>query len=132
MKKKKVWTPGHKETVRDETIVVKEPTRETEFEVQAYIWNELRSLGINARGEVKSKFCGRAMVRFDVAVFDDKGVLSGIIECKREGKTGDNWTETRQGTRYAQFGVPIRLVSGMSQAQSLVKDAANGSLWIQS
>ena len=50
---------------------VKEPTSPTEFEIQAYVWTELRKKGVNARGEVKAKFARRSTVRFDVAIFKD-------------------------------------------------------------
>ena len=120
---------ARQETKRDVTVLVCEPTHCTEFEVQAVIWAGLRSLGINARGEVKCKFAGRAQVRFDIAVFQD-GELAGLIECKRAEKQCDSsWEETRQGKRYSQFGVPVRLVRGMDDATKLLLDAARGALW---
>ena len=116
-------------TTRDESIQVVEPTHETEFEIQAELWSGLRRLGFNARGEVRCQFAGRAQVRFDVAVFDG-GALVGVIECKREGKqAGSDWSATRQGARYSQFGVPIRLVRGMGDVRALLADAEEGKLW---
>ena len=117
------------ESKRDLTIEPKEPTHEPEFEVQATIWHGLRALGINARGEVKTVFAGRAQVRFDIAVFCD-GKLTGIIETKcRGGGSCKGWNNTRQGQRYSQYLVPIRLVYGMKQAMQLLEDAALGELW---
>lgn len=122
---------AHKEHVRDQTLVVVEPKRPTEFEIQATLWVGLRALGINARGEVKTKFAGRSQVRFDVAVFETGGLV-GVLEIKREGKQlGTDWTTTRQGQRYGQFGVPVRLVRGMSDAEAAIEDARNGRLWKQ-
>lgn len=118
--------PGYKELVMDK---VKEPTVWTEFEVQAYLWSNLRQLEFNVRGEVKAVYAGRQRVRFDLAVFED-GNLVGIIEVKaRPRKHKNGWENTRQGSRYKQYGVPIRLVYGMDQAQECVLDAEKGRLW---
>ena len=62
--------------------VVVEPSVATEFEVQAVVWLGLRRLGVNARGEVKTRYDGRRCVRFDVAIFEG-GVLIHIIEIKK-------------------------------------------------
>jgi len=99
---------------------VREPTSPTEFEVQAYVWTELRSRGVNARGEVKAKFARRSTVRFDIAIFTD-GKLSQIVEIKKakvNHKT--TWEETRQGHRYNQFGVPVTILYGMEDAEKFV------------
>lgn len=123
------WQPAFKETVRDCSIAVVEPTHTTEFEVQAYLWSSLRALGYNARGEVKCRFKNRAQVRFDIAVFEG-GKLSGLIEVKRaEKQANTDWTGTRQGIRYGQFGVPVRLVKGMEDAARVIADAEAGALW---
>ncbi len=99
---------------------VKEPTGHTEFEVQAYVWHRLRSLGVNARGEVKTKYKGKAYVRFDIAVFDN-GSLSHIIEIKRSAiKHKTSWEDTRQGQRYNDFGVPVTILYGMEDAIKFV------------
>jgi hypothetical protein len=100
---------------------VKEPAAETEFEVQAYLWNELRKLGVNARGEVKTQYAKRSWVRFDVAIFDAGG-LAHIIEVKRSPinhKT--TWEDTRQGKRYNEFGVPVTIIYGMKHAEEFIK-----------
>jgi len=39
-------------------------------------------------------------------------------------KHKSSWEETRQGTRYNDFGVPVKIVYGHEQAKSLVHDAA--------
>lgn len=71
------WRPAFKETVRDRSIDVVEPTHATEFEVQAFLWSALKQLGINARGEVKCRFKGRA-----------GGLTQGEImnKCKTQGR----------------------------------------------
>ncbi len=100
---------------------VDEPTMETEFEVQAYLWTELRKLGLNARGEVKTQYAKRSWVRFDVAIFED-GQLVHIIEVKRSPinhKT--TWEDTRQGKRYNEFGVSVTIIYGMKHAEEFIK-----------
>ena len=106
-----------------------EPNQPSEFEIQATIYAGLQNIGINARGEVKAKFTEKTQVRFDIAVFE-LGSLVGIIEVKKskiQHKT--TWEATRQGTRYKQFNVPIRLVYGMNDAMDLLQDAEKGKLW---
>ncbi len=126
---KKAFKPARTESLRDRSVAVSEPTHQTEFEIQALLWSELRKLGVNVRGEVKCIFSGRAVVRFDLAVFED-GRLVGLIECKREGKQTDSeWSETRQGRRYAQFGVPVLLVRGHGDALKVIEAATRGQMW---
>lgn len=101
---------------------VTEPTIPSEFEVQAYVWNELQKKGVNVRGEVKTIFSGRSTVRFDLAVFDD-GNLTHIIEIKKSPiKHKHKWENTRQGFRYRQFGVPVFIIYGLEQAKQFVED----------
>lgn len=98
-----------------------EPNHPTEFEVQAYVYTELRRLGYNARGEVKAQYAKRAYCRFDIAIFKD-GKLDKIVEIKRSSinhKT--SWRDTRQGTRYNDFGVPVVIIYGMPEAQGFIK-----------
>lgn len=111
--------------------MINEPKHDSEFEVQAFIWNGLRGLGINVRGEVTVLIARRQKVRFDLAVFKEEALV-GIIEVKaRPVSHKTTWHQTRQGVRYASFGVPIRLVYGMDQAAQLLADASNGGLWIE-
>lgn len=127
---RQAFTAGRKVTTRDVSVVVIEPDRPTEFEIQAVIWRGLRDLGINARGEVCSVFAGRAKVRFDIAVFGTDG-LAGIIEVKVSSiRHASDWQATRQGSRYGQFHVPVRIVYGMSEAEALLEDAKRGDLWL--
>jgi hypothetical protein len=106
---------------------IEEPKKQSEFEVQAYLWFSLRNLGINARGEVKVKFPDggkRSRCRFDVAIFED-GFLSGILEVKAsvtKHKSERGWLGTRQGVRYNSFGVPVRIIYGQMQAESFVEE----------
>lgn len=100
---------------------VKEPSCETEFEVQAYLWNELVKRGINARGEVKAQYQKKMYVRFDIAIFEN-GELKQIIEIKRNKKAHKTcWEDTRQGFRYNEFGVPVTILYGMYDVNEFLK-----------
>lgn len=101
---------------------VNEPTVPTEFEVQAYLWNKLKEKGINARGEIKTKYEKKFTVRFDIAIFND-GKLAHIIEIKKSKiKHKTTWENTRQGYRYKQFGVPVTILYGMEDAINFLKN----------
>jgi hypothetical protein len=107
-------------------LKIKEPTNTSEFEIHALVYMELRRLGINARGEVKVPFHDttnrRAVCRFDIAIFED-GFLVGIIEIKAgvtKHKKPGGWMETRQGSRYSTFGVPVAIIYGKDQAQQFI------------
>ena len=115
---------------------IPEPTKHTEFEIQAYLYTQLRLLGYNIRGEVnvryKSSWKNRAKCRFDLADFSG-GVLRGIIEVKSrpiKHKTEDGWLGTRQGSRYNDYFVPVRLILGMDDAINFVNTViTNKTLW---
>jgi hypothetical protein len=107
-------------------LQIKEPTHESEFEIHALVYMGLRALGINARGEVKVPFVSntnrRAVCRFDIAIFED-GFLVGIVEIKagvRKHKKANGWLDTRQGSRYSSFGVPVAIIYGREQAQQFI------------
>lgn len=101
--------------------------RWSEFEVQAYLWSELRLL-MDIRGEVIHTFPDKSKVRFDLAVFNGPR-LAVIIECKYEGKQRhSNWIGTQQGSRYSKFGVPVLLIRGQSEAQKLVAKSLAGGV----
>lgn len=112
---------------------MREPTWDSEFEVQAWLWSELRALGVNVRGEVKYRLANRAYCRFDLAEFSADGALIGVIEVKArpvKHKTAEGWAGTRQGRRYGALSVPVVLICGMEQARALVESTKNaGSLF---
>ena len=111
--------------------MLKEPTRPSEFEVQAWLWSELRSLGFNVRGEVKYRLDGgkhsprKPYCRFDLAEFRD-GEIVGVIEVKSapiKHKSVGGWKDTRQGRRYLSLPIPLHVVYGMADAERLVERA---------
>jgi hypothetical protein len=97
----------------------------TEFEVQAYLYEQLRSLRHNVRGEIKTK-CGTC--RFDLVVVED-GRPVRLIEVKK-GQPPINLKKVvravkhsrrKQIARYEQFGLPVDSVCGLAEAKQYVE-----------
>ena len=96
------------------------PKRESEFEVQAYLYHTLRERGFDVRGEVTSR---QRSARLDLVVFNRR-VAVLIIEVKRT-LVRRNWARTRvlvpdstgeQLEGYRRLGAPVRYVPSMSSA----------------
>lgn len=97
----------------------------SEFEVQAFVFSELRKLGIDVRGEVIHKITnagGRGRVcRFDLVIFKNR-TATAIVEIKGESSTGKPGANVngRQLIRYREYGIPVFFVRGMEQAQDFI------------
>lgn len=97
----------------------------SEFEVQAYVYHELKRLGLLVRGEVKSR-CGTC--RFDLVVFVGNRPVR-IIEVKKGRpalgtKTANaqiKKTRARQIRQYGKFGIPVDSIVAMRQARIYVE-----------
>lgn len=115
---------------------ISEPTKPTEFEIQAWLWNSLTMMGFNIRGEVVAQFQDggykRQKCRFDLVHFED-GKPLGIIEVKpsrTKHKSENGWVDTRQGRRYHCYKLPVKIVYGMADAIDLAEHASvTGRLW---
>jgi hypothetical protein len=107
------------------------PEGHSEFEVQAWLYMQLRNSGRDVRGEVKTLYepkCNRTrkkaqFCRFDLVEYRE-GVAVHVYEVKanpvkhRAGIEG-----TRQGQRYNQFGVPVTFVYGQDGAEAIARAA---------
>ena len=108
---------------------IKYPEIESEFEVQAFLYSELKKKGIDARGEVQTHGAfglrpSKASCRFDVVVFENKKAIL-ILEIKARKVRHKNGVEnTRQGMRYPNFGVPVQFIYGMSDAIDFLESFA--------
>jgi hypothetical protein len=89
--------------------------RPSEFEIQAYLYCELRRFGYDARGEVSTK---DGDCRFDVVVFVGRKPRR-IIEVKKSRKQ----YRSKQIEYYRSYGVKVVSVCGMEQAKELIRKA---------
>lgn len=107
--------------VSDEWKIPAPHYRPSEFEVQAFLWSGLKSLGIDVRGEVRwQQKKPRIHCRFDLVIYEEAKAVR-IIEVKAAPvKHKHGLHNTRQGTRYCKFGVPVTFVYGMSDAQEFL------------
>ena len=83
----------------------------SEFEVQSFIFQTLKLMGWDVRGEVPVK--GRSR-RLDLVVFDKSKNPIRIIEVKRSKRSKNSKTD--QITEYRRYGVDLDLVCGMKAA----------------
>ena len=94
----------------------------TEFEIQAYLYHALASLGYTVRGEVTTR-CGTC--RFDLVAYYC-GSPVRIIEVKKGKGRHPNpgalqRKREKQLARYRVFGVPVDGVFSLSKAREYVE-----------
>lgn len=101
------------------------PEVHSEFEVQAFLFSELKLAGFDARGEVQvhglfGQRSTKASCRFDIVIFKDKQAIM-VLEVKaRSVKHKSGVENTRQGKRYPLFGVPVYFIYGMEDAKEFL------------
>lgn len=95
----------------------------TEFEVQAFIFSELKKSSVDVRGEVSYKdYRTRKFYRFDLVIYKDNMPVE-IVEVKANLVKHRNGVEnTRQAKKYRQFGVKVTFVYGMSDAAKFITE----------
>lgn len=100
---------------------IKYPYKESEFEIQAAIFNRLKELGYDVRGEVTDiqpeREKGFRQSRFDLVVFENKKAKF-IIEVKNYKKTNFN---TRQDLKYLQYEAELIYCSSINGIEDLIK-----------
>jgi hypothetical protein len=97
------------------------PKAACEFEAQAQLYNKLRSLGLNARGEVVvPKQPGQRGCRFDLAVFNSAGTdLLLVIEVKRGPRKRWPW----KLAYYRRIcGAPVLLCQGTDDVERCLQE----------
>jgi hypothetical protein len=92
------------------------PSKPSEFEVQASLYNALKNAGLDVRGEVKVS--GRRKLgvkyrgaRFDLVVYQGK-VPVILIEVKKSLNAKSN---TNQLSRYREWGYRVMVCAGMER-----------------
>lgn len=103
-----VLTPG----------MISPPQSETEFEIQAWLWGELRRLGFNARGCVGTD-AGDVM---DLVIFDEDDHARCVVETKKGHKANRCARSKNQRQRYELYGVPVVSVCGMASAVEFARN----------
>lgn len=89
------------------------PLETSEFEIQVIVYNELKKVFKNVRGEFHVKLEGKHVARFDCAVLDSENNVAFVIEVKRANKR-NFW---RQLAKYrALVNKPVFAISGEEQA----------------
>jgi len=92
------------------------PKTPSEFEIQSYIYNEIKKLGYNVYGEVKS-ISGKH--RFDLVIFYKTFPLI-IVEVKTKAATKNSKSIKRQCEAYLAYGTHVELICGMNEAKSFI------------
>jgi hypothetical protein len=102
------------------------PKVPSEFEIQAFLYTELRELGYDARGEVRAT-TGRS--KLDIVIFTD-GKPTSIIEVKKR-KINGNSRKRRdaqqllareiQRDKYCGYNLPIQDICGMDAAVAFIE-----------
>ncbi len=94
----------------------------SEFEIQAYLYHELRQSGMDVKGEARCSLNGKG-VRFDLLIFGEEKIPLYAIEVKpkRRQKWRDMWVQGRQFRAYRQMPIPVFMVLGMEQAQAFLE-----------
>lgn len=101
------------------------PERESEFEVQIYLVNSLRNMGMDARAEVTCE-----SMRFDIVIFDEHKHATRIIEIKkapiakltpvRKYQRSAGRSRIHQVCRYRDCGLKVDVIAGMPNARLYV------------
>lgn len=97
---------------------------QSEFEVQAALFHELRNAGFVVRGEVLWRNpATRRCCRFDLVLYRDGFPFHAIEVKSRPVKHKDGAQNTRQGKRYREFGVPVTFVYGFQDVAAFMRMA---------
>lgn len=109
---------------RDKLLGWRNPLETSEFEIQAEVYNQLRTKFKKVRGEFHYKHPenDKNRGRFDVAVLDEHDKPFLIIEVKR----GNKKNFYKQINRYKDLtGKPVMAVAGMEQALNVLSMVEN-------
>jgi hypothetical protein len=105
----------------------------SEFEVQAELYQALKNIGRDVRGEVKTTYQAKgkgeraALCRFDLVVYEDKTAVH-IFEVKRHATRHKNGVEaTRQSQRYRTYGLPVTYVYGLDDIPAALSAVSRGA-----
>ena len=102
----------------------------SEFEVQSFIYEQLRVMGYYVRAEVGTR-CGSCI--FDIVVYVEENPVRVIEVKKNRGKPKNRMSRKNiqkardaQIDRYGSFGVPVDLVCSMEEAKKYIDNLRSG------
>jgi hypothetical protein len=95
------------------------PVNMCETELEAIVYNKLRSYGLDARLQVNCGYCSGH--RFDIVIFHNK-ISVCIIEVKATSrKKGYNRREVIQLKEYKDYELPLIVCNGYSKIDKTIK-----------
>ena len=108
--------------------IIKYPTRQAEFEIQALLYIALKREGLNVRGEVKAY-----KSRLDLVIFNDDNKAICIIEVKSNQRPKQR--KYKRVTKYEElFHLPVlicmhksQINDTISQIKGIINDSSNNS-----
>lgn len=96
--------------------------KNTEFEIQSYLYQSLLDLGVNVRGNVsngRKRDRGNApKMHFDLVIYDKENKAQKIIEVK---DSINHRLNTAQHEKYKTTGLEVIYARGMKEARKLVQ-----------
>lgn len=108
------------------------PGQSSEFEVQAWMYSEIKGMGIDVRGEVP---CGNGVL--DLVLFDNCRHPVLVLEVKRlrveqlarvQKAQSVRKRVRSQLVRYRSHGIPVLLVDGIKKARKVIAELKQDSL----
>ena len=112
------------EPVSNKKTIANRDENLTEFEVQSFLYGEIKAKGLNVRGElVHIDKKTKEKCRFDLVLFDKSGIKAELIIEVKAGKVKHKTTleDTRQYKKYTEFGCKVVFVYGIEDAKELLK-----------
>lgn len=107
------------------------PTTLNEFDIQVYIWEQLKAHGFIPRGEFGAScvdYDGEEHICiFDIVAFHPKTKEAlAIFEAKKPNKRVDV-SKSKQGRRYRLFGIPIFPCQSLSDVDKSIQQMQDAS-----
>ena len=99
--------------------VVPFPKYKSEFEVQSDLFERLKVLGFNVRGEVKYEVQGHRGMRFDLVVYNSDNIAELVIEVKN-GPSGKK--PTKQSYYRQMSCLPVVVFFEDSEISSVINE----------
>lgn len=101
-------------------VVITQPNKPSEFEIQSDLYSRLKALGLDVRGEVPAKLDGKKSI-FDLVVFNGQQAVV-IIEVKNSPNLALLYgKKTRQSVKYKAYGLPVVFCTTATPIETVVE-----------